>query len=91
MARISFFRIFFPKKSRYPKAAKATSVLTNTVELAMDVLLRDSNHTTKCMARNRPERPQKARSFPFKESSSFLVSLLEKISGVSKSTVQPSR
>ena len=39
MARISFFRIFFPKKIRYPKAAKATAVLTNTVELAMDVLL----------------------------------------------------
>ena len=61
------------------------------VELATEVLFRDSNQVVKCMARNRPLKAHKSTDFLSVPMSSRLDSPRPKTTGVIRTTVHISR
>lgn len=85
------FEIFPCRKNLYPRATQMTSVHTMVVELATEVMLRDSNQVTKWKARKTPLAAQSARSFPEMEASSARCSRFPNVMGSIRRTVQPRR
>ena len=65
IARIAFLDNFPVKNKQNPNATQMTSVHTMDVELATDVCCKDSNHSTKWIARNNPLKALRPNSFLF--------------------------